>query len=254
MKRGDYMKYYHLTNETEVDSVLKNGLTPLIGKNSKSVGETEKRIYLTDYESVKYWSRLLNKNILLEVDMDAEIEDMYQYSDNTIKEGIATYNEFFVYSNIEPSRIRRTEMPKFSDDDVNVSLLINYSYTVSSLCNDIIRYYTKDDDKTFEDEDELIEDIKYTMNGMKCISKPESPKVIKELRNAITEYLKEENSLYISWDMIYNPKYPEIHGLRRCDAISAIATDKKSIGVRKQLTEFIRYLYDDCLDILWSYN
>lgn len=104
------MKYYHLTSETEVGSILKNGLKPLIGENSESVGETEERVYLTDYDSVKYWARLLNRNVLLEVDMDKEIQFSYQYGD-----AVSTYNEFYVYSSIEPSRIHQIEMPELPD-------------------------------------------------------------------------------------------------------------------------------------------
>lgn len=245
MKRGNCMKYYHLTNETEVDSILKNGLKPLIGKNSESVGETEERVYLSDYDSVKYWSRLLNKDVLLEVDMDKEIGYGYQYGD-----AVSTYNEFYVYSNIEPSRIRQIKMPELPDDEVNVSILLDYSYTLTSLCNEIISYYV---DKStvctvFNDEDELIEEVTHVINAMKYVTKPKSSKMINELRNEIRLY---NTRLYMSWNTMYidNPDYPDIYGLRKCDIISAIEPDKKSIAIRKQLTELIRTLYEDCFDI-----
>ena len=85
--------------------------------------------------------------------MDKEIQFSYQYGDT-----VSTYNEFYVYSSIEPSRIHQIEMPELPDDEVNVSILINYSYTLTSLCNEIISYYV---DKStvctvFNDEDELI--------------------------------------------------------------------------------------------------
>lgn len=245
MKRGNCMKYYHLTNETEVDSILKNGLKPLIGKNSESVGETEERVYLSDYDSVKYWSRLLNKDVLLEVDMDKEIGYGYQYGD-----AVSTYNEFYVYSNIEPSRIRQIKMPELPDDEVNVSILLDYSYTLTSLCNEIISYYV---DKStvctvFNDEDELIEEVTHVINAMKYVTKPKSSKMINELRNEIRLY---NTRLYMSWDTMYidSPDYPDICGLRKCDIISVIEPDKKSIAIRKRLTELIRNLYEDCFDI-----
>ena len=247
MKRGNCMKYYHLTNETEVDSILKNGLKPLIGENSESVGETEERVYLTDYDSVKYWARLLNRNVLLEVEMDKEIQFSYQYGD-----AVSTYNEFYVYSSIEPSRIRQIKMPELPDDEVNVSILLGYSYTLTSLCNEIISYYV--DKNTvctmFNDEDELIEEVTHVINAMKYITKPKSSKTINELRNKIRSY---HTKLCISWDTMHidNPDYPDICGLglRRCDIISVIEPDKKSISVRKQLTKLIRTLYEDCFDI-----
>lgn len=242
MKRGNCMKYYHLTKETEVDSILKNGLKPLIGENSESVGETEERVYLTDYDSVKYWARLLNKNVLLEVDMDKEIQFSYHYGD------LASYNEFYVYSSIEPSRIRQIKMPDLPDDEVNVSILLDYSYTLTSLCNEIISYYVDKSDDVFNGEDELIDEVTRVINAMKYVVKPKSSKNVNELRNGIRRY---NTRLCISWDTMYidSPEYPDIYGLRKCDIISAIEPDKKSISVRKQFTELIRTLYEDCFDI-----
>lgn len=237
------MKYYHLTSETEVGSILKNGLKPLIGENSESVGETEERVYLTDYDSVKYWSRLLNRNVLLEVDMDKEIQFSYQYGD-----AVSTYNEFYVYSSIEPSRIHQIEMPELPDDEVNVSILLDYSYTLTSLCNEIISYYVDKSDDVFNDEDELIDEVTRVINAMKYVTNPKSSKNVNELRNGIRRY---NTRLCISWDTMYidSPDYPDICGLRKCDIISAIEPDKKSIAIRKQLTELIRTLYEDCFDI-----
>lgn len=245
MKRGIFMKYkyYHLTNEEEAASILKNGLKPLIGKNSESVGETEERVYLTDYDSVKYWAMLLNKNILLEVAMDKEISYSCQYGD-----GVSSYKEFFVYSDIEASRIRQIKMPELQDDEVNVSILLDYSFTLTSLCNDIISYYV-DKSTVFYDEDEMIEEVTHIINAMKYLLKP--TKTINDLKNRIRRCHTE---MCIAWDTMYidSPDYPDVCGLRKCDIISVIEPDKKSITVRKQLTELIRTLYEDCFDIEYS--
>lgn len=38
--------FYHITLESNLDSILKNGLTPQIGVNSSLIGETHSQIYL----------------------------------------------------------------------------------------------------------------------------------------------------------------------------------------------------------------
>lgn len=46
---------YHITNKSNIYSILKNGLLPNIGKNSRSVGEQNFLIYFTTFNFIDTW-------------------------------------------------------------------------------------------------------------------------------------------------------------------------------------------------------
>ncbi len=51
---------YHITNKSSINSILKNGLVPNIGKNSRSVGEQNLLIYFTTFNSINTWIERFN--------------------------------------------------------------------------------------------------------------------------------------------------------------------------------------------------
>ena len=74
---------YHVTTEENAKSILKNGLIPKIGERSQLVGETEKYVYLCGRKDVPFWSLILDKPVVLRVEMkDGEVNEnnVYQYS------------------------------------------------------------------------------------------------------------------------------------------------------------------------------
>lgn len=74
---------YHVTTEENAKSILKNGLIPKIGERSQLVGETEKYVYLCGRKDVPFWSLILDKPVVLRVEMkDGEVDEnnVYQYS------------------------------------------------------------------------------------------------------------------------------------------------------------------------------
>lgn len=60
---------YHVTTEENAKSILKNGLIPKIGERSQLVGETEKYVYLCGRKDVPFWSLILDKPVVLRVEV-----------------------------------------------------------------------------------------------------------------------------------------------------------------------------------------
>lgn len=58
---------YHLTDEKNVEKIKREGLKPMIGENSKMVGEIQKAIYLSTREMLPYWQIIIGKPIILEI-------------------------------------------------------------------------------------------------------------------------------------------------------------------------------------------
>lgn len=51
---------YHITNKSSINSILKNGLVPSIGKNSRSVKEQNFLIYFTTFDYIDTWIKRFN--------------------------------------------------------------------------------------------------------------------------------------------------------------------------------------------------
>lgn len=61
---------YHLTDDINIQNILKTGLEPRIGVHSQFVEETEKQIYLSDYASLPYWKIFFAKTAILRIDTE----------------------------------------------------------------------------------------------------------------------------------------------------------------------------------------
>lgn len=58
---------YHITDKPTTAKILKEGLKPMIGPNSKLVDETEPAIYLCRRKDIYYWQILLQKFVILAI-------------------------------------------------------------------------------------------------------------------------------------------------------------------------------------------
>lgn len=61
---------YHLTDGINIQNILKTGLEPRIGVHSQFVEETEKQIYMSDYDSLPYWKIFFAKTAILRIDTE----------------------------------------------------------------------------------------------------------------------------------------------------------------------------------------
>ena len=82
---------YHVTTEENAKSILKNGLILKIGERSQLVGETEKYVYLCGRKDVPFWSLILDKPVVLRVEMkEGEVDEnnvfRYSYYSETLTE------------------------------------------------------------------------------------------------------------------------------------------------------------------------
>ena len=92
-------------------SILKNGLIPKIGERSQLVGETEKYVYLCGRKDVPFWSLILDKPVVLRVEMkDGEVNEnnVYQYS---------YYSETLAETAIPAERIRKSRVSRSLTDE-----------------------------------------------------------------------------------------------------------------------------------------
>ena len=99
------MKYlYHLTKPEYLDQILSEGLKPIIGDNSKLVGDLMPASHMSERKYLPYWNLLLDKpGVLLKIDTsylckDKLLERNYQlykekmYGDLIPKEAVSVAN------------------------------------------------------------------------------------------------------------------------------------------------------------------
>ncbi len=83
------MKYlYHLTKPEYLDQILSEGLKPIIGDNSKLVGDIMPASHMTERKYLPYWNLLLGKpGALLKIDTS------YLCKDNLLERDYQNYKE-----------------------------------------------------------------------------------------------------------------------------------------------------------------
>lgn len=119
---------YHVTTEENAKSILKNGLIPKIGERSQLVGETEKYVYLCGRKDVPFWSLILDKPVVLRVEMkDGEVNEnnVYQYS---------YYSETLTETAIPAERIRKSRVSRSLTDEQMKDLALSYVDMISLIC------------------------------------------------------------------------------------------------------------------------
>ena len=123
---------YHITKKEYLDSILKNGLEPRIGENSKMVNEHKPMICLCDEKSIPYWRILLDHSAIVKVNVDLSKLKKYSYS---------FYNEFVSNDKIEPSNITIANCGEPKDIHMK-DLCASYIYSLSGLTTYAARHYT----------------------------------------------------------------------------------------------------------------
>lgn len=87
---------YHLTDEASLKNILRNGLEPRLGDNSRFIRDDRKGVFLCDLDSIPYWEILLDRHVILAVDEEPDIEDEIVYSG---------YREYYMRGVIPPEKI-----------------------------------------------------------------------------------------------------------------------------------------------------
>lgn len=129
-------RYYHLTSECELENIMKNGLVPSIGENSKSAGELDNYVYFSDEESLPYWSILLNKSLVVVVEVDSMFINMYTHT----YYGYSGYYTEFVTESIVPAECILDSYTLDCYFPVYMrNLCLNYTQAISSTVLRIIR-------------------------------------------------------------------------------------------------------------------
>lgn len=74
------MKYlYHLTKPEYLDRILSEGLKPIVGDNSKLVGDMVPTSHMSERKYLPYWNLLLDRpGVLLKIDTSYLCEDRIQ--------------------------------------------------------------------------------------------------------------------------------------------------------------------------------
>lgn len=152
---------YHVTTEENVKSILKNGLIPKIGERSQLVGETEKYVYLCGRKDVPFWSLILDKPVVLRVEMkDGEVNEnnVYQYS---------YYSETLTETAIPAERIRKSRVSRSLTDEQMKDLALSYVDMISLICVKFAEYITYIDDEPEEEAAEDRQAIELTIEALK---------------------------------------------------------------------------------------
>lgn len=130
------MKYYHLTSEENLDSILKEGLKCMVGENSTIVGDKEKVIYLSDYNYLDYWSILLDRNIILEIDSEGiDINNIDEYS-------YGMYKEIIYSKDIQPQYITIANNIVIDNSKAMRVLCTSFIYYINRLVSSIAKIFT----------------------------------------------------------------------------------------------------------------
>ena len=152
---------YHVTTEENAKSILKNGLIPKIGERSQLVGETEKYVYLCGRKDVPFWSLILDKPVVLRVEMkDGEVNEnnVYQYS---------YYSETLTETAIPAERIRKSRVSRSLTDEQMKDLALSYVDMISLICVKFAEYITYIDDEPEEEATEDRQAIELTIEALK---------------------------------------------------------------------------------------
>lgn len=152
---------YHVTTEENAKSILKNGLIPKIGERSQLVGETEKYVYLCGRKDVPFWSLILDKPVVLRVEMkDGEVHEnnVYQYS---------YYSEILAETAIPAERIRKSRVSRSLTNEQMKDLALSYVDMISLICVKFAEYITYIDDEPEENAEEDKTAIELTIESLK---------------------------------------------------------------------------------------
>lgn len=149
----NYNKYlYHVTTSDKLEDILRYGLIPKVGENSKAVGEYKSAIYLCDCENVGKWKAVLGHDTVLRIsniDFDSLSNRDYIF-----------LHEYISYNKIDPKDIEKVTI--YTTKQQMEEICGNFTLHLCYLVCKIIRYY----DGSYDDDKEFMEKwIKYTIRA-----------------------------------------------------------------------------------------
>lgn len=128
-------KYYHVTKNENVSSILANGLISSTGTNSKKIEDNRKGIFLCDTADIPYWSILLGlvgDCAVFEVTLPDEAKPEYlRY---------CCYGEYLYTEDISPENIVLANIPT-SSQEAMTALCQQYLITFSRFSSDYMYYH-----------------------------------------------------------------------------------------------------------------
>lgn len=221
-----YKQLYHITSQNNLSEIFSEGLVPSIGTNSFACYEKEKRVYLTDIDSVPYWCILLGVEspVLLEVrDVTAE---KFQYS---------YYAEYTTAKTISPKNISLANqfMLQFDKNKYMKKLCETYIETLSHICLWLIRAYTYDtvNDVCFDEISALLNAVDRL--DYSCASQQEWRRIVQDYG---------ESGEYTFCD---HYSYKQKSGPKLFEQITLFPEDKH-LSLRQQVANTITNLFPDC--------
>ena len=127
---------YHVTDDEHAEMILKNGLIPQIGERSKLACEKEAYIYLCDKKSVPFWATILDKHVVLRVNIEKEKMD----AGNVY--GYFYYQEVLYTEPIVAKNICKSKVPLTLTVEQEKDLALSYIDTISLACINFATYVT----------------------------------------------------------------------------------------------------------------
>ena len=128
--------FYHLTEQKNLEEILKTGLIPKIGPRSSAVLEEDEAIYISDKNSLPYWNVILNLHTILCIRIPAEIaKDLTKFC-------YGCYDEWQCRIPIPAEWISVYKKPVELPKDRLEILALGYLDTVSYLCRLFARQVT----------------------------------------------------------------------------------------------------------------
>ena len=155
---------YHITSKENAEKILKEGLKPMLGPNSKLCGETEKLIYLCRRKDIPYWRILLNRDVVLQISEDGIVENDMETFEYT------NYLEKMLKQPIKPKHIKKVYIPKTQTEQMK-QLCFEYIYNLSRFCVICARYYYYIDEygESSEYITETLNEIKHSAKWLKGV-------------------------------------------------------------------------------------
>lgn len=155
--------YYHLTQPEFVTTIQKEGLKPMLGERSKSIGDKEERLCLCSESSIDAWSIMLGTNTVIKIavpDEDKmELVDQGNVSDEYNYDGVIPPEYIVDIFSMKPKKV------------VLNKLRYSYIWGLSEFCTYCARYYTELDSENADEE--YLDALK---EAIQVLCYPEMPK------------------------------------------------------------------------------
>lgn len=238
--------YYHLTTQENAEKILQNGLQPMVGVNSQSVGDLEPKIYLTKRKYIPFWQKMIDNPIVLKIDADGiNPECAKDFSYGLYKEVIydETIDKKYISSCDKTFELSDKQMKEFCLAMID---------TISNICVSFAIYISYKDDKELLAKYQNKEYINYKKEYvMKSV--PNFNKIIKNLdfsvlkSKDVRKHLKArgEDSAFTLCDS-YNYKSFDATNPRLWELLG---THDAATDDTKWLYNWLKSTYPKCLDV-----